>query len=202
MAPDTPYAPVWRIGPASRDAVVDVLADAFRADPLAAWLFPDRISRTHYQAGFYGSLLDHPAAETHLAGDAAAIWLDLAPGRHLGDPAQEAAPEDPALARLHALGAALAPRHPAGPHLYLAVMGVAASRQGSGLGTSLMRHRLDQADRDGVGTYLEASSPRSRAFYLRHGFADLGEPVRLADAPPLFPMWRHPAADTRPVHRR
>jgi GNAT superfamily N-acetyltransferase len=197
MEPDTAYAPVWRVGPASHGAVLELLADAFRADPLAAWLFPDPSVRGPYQAGFYRSLLDHPAAEVHLSGDAAAIWLDLAPGRHL----QGAAPADPALARLRAVGEALAPRHPARePHLYLAVMGVAAARQGAGLGAALLRHRLDQADRDGVGAHLEASSPRSRDFYRRHGFADLGDPVQVSDAPPLYPMWRPATGD--PVRNR
>jgi GNAT superfamily N-acetyltransferase len=69
-------------------------------------------------------------------------------------------------------------------------MGVVGGRQGAGLGSALLRHRLARADADGLPAYLEASSPRSRALYLRHGFEDLGEPVRVADSPPLYPMWR------------
>ncbi|GAA4909361.1 hypothetical protein GCM10023223_29220 [Stackebrandtia albiflava] len=100
---------------------------------------------------------------------------------------------------MRAVGEALAARHPVGePHLYLAVMGVVSDRRGHGIGTALLRHRLQRADRDGIGTYLEAGSPRSRALYLRHGFADLGHPVRIADAPPLQPMWRPAAVDAGP----
>ncbi|MCD0445443.1 GNAT family N-acetyltransferase [Glycomyces sp. A-F 0318] len=200
MTADTPYAPVWRVGPASSDVVIDVLTDAFQDDPFTRWVFPEPSGRIGLQAGFYRALLGHPGAEAHLFGDAAAIWLDLGSGERLHGEPGPADVEDPGLARLNAVGEALARRHPVdAPHLYLAAMGVAAARQGGGLGAALLRHRLDQADRDGVGAYLEAGSPRSRAFYLRHGFADLGEPVRLRGAPPLYPMWR-PAAPS--VHNR
>jgi hypothetical protein len=59
---------------------------------------------------------------------------------------------------------------------------VVGARQGTDLGSAMLRHRLARADTDGLPTYLEASSPRGRALYLRHGFADLGEPVRVADS--------------------
>jgi GNAT superfamily N-acetyltransferase len=105
-------------------------------------------------------------------------------------------------ARLLALGQALAPRHPDHePHLYLAVMGVAGRRQGAGLGTALLRHRLERADADGIGAYLEASSPRSRDLYLRHGFTDLGDPVQVEDSPILWPMWRDPRGNQQGEYR-
>ncbi|GIH64893.1 GNAT family N-acetyltransferase [Microbispora siamensis] len=86
--------------------------------------------------------------------------------------------------------------HPAAePHLYLPCIGVLGGWQGAGLGSAMLRHRLERADADGVPAYLEASSARSRALYLRHGFADLGEPVRVADGPLLWPMWRQPAQE-------
>lgn len=195
MKINTPYAQI-RVVDRSED-VVSALASAFDADPFAAWLFPEP-GRAELQAGFYRSLLDHPGAEGYLAGDGegAAIWLRLRAGEHLHDGRAGTAPDD-SMARLRAVGEALAARHPFGePHLYLAVMGVAAARQGRGIGTTLLHHRLERADRDGIGTYLEASSPRSRALYLRHGFTDLGAPVRLEDAPPLYPMWRPPATRT------
>ncbi|TDC98808.1 GNAT family N-acetyltransferase [Nonomuraea deserti] len=71
-------------------------------------------------------------------------------------------------------------------------MGVIRGRQGTGLGSAMLRHRLGRADADGLPAYLEASSPRSRALYERHGFEELGEPVRVADSPLLWPMWRRP----------
>lgn len=200
---DTPYAAIRAADRSDHDAILGTLASAFDTDPLAAWLFPDPAERTAPQAAFHRSLLDHPGAESHLAGDGAgaAIWLHLQAGERLHDaPAAPPAPHTPH-ARLLALGEALALRHPTGePHLYLAVMGVAPHRQGRGTGTALLRHRLERADRDGISAYLEASSPRSRDLYRRHGFTELGAPVRLADAPPLYPM-RRPPAPRHQTHR-
>lgn len=198
MKINTPYAAIRAVDRPEHGAVLSALASAFDADPFAAWLFPEPSRRAGLQAGFYLALLDHPGAEGHLAGDGegAAIWLRLQAGEHLHDDRDGTAPPD-SMARLRSVGEALAARHPVDePHRYLAVMGVAAARQGRGIGTTLLRHGLERADRDGTGTYLESSSPRSRALYLRHGFTDLGEPVRLEDAPPLYPMWRPPAART------
>jgi GNAT superfamily N-acetyltransferase len=179
MAVDTPYAAD------DQQAVLDVLTEAFMADPVVCWLYPEAGDRRHRQADFYRALLTHPAAETYLVGrrEGASVWLTLAEGESLH--AEESG------TRLQKLGQALGLRHPDHEaHLYLPCMG--AIRQGAGLGTAMLRHRLARADADGLAAYLEASSPRSRALYLRHGFADLGEPVRVADSPPLWPMWREP----------
>ncbi|MFC7328275.1 GNAT family N-acetyltransferase [Marinactinospora rubrisoli] len=199
MTSNTAYAPVWRAGDADQRTVVDVLTQAFTDDPVARWLFPD--GSGDLQARFYRSLITHPAGESYLAGRAegAAVWLALGAGQ----PPHEDPPGGPGTggtppsgaggARLSALGRALAERHPISePHLYLSCVGVARELRGTGLGSALLRHRLERADADRVPAYLEASSPRSRALYLRHGFEDLGEPVRVAGGPPLWPMWRRP----------
>lgn len=178
---------------ADRRAVLDVLTEAFMDDPVVSWLFPDEGERRRLQPYFYEPLLTHPAAETYLAGQraAAAVWLSLAAGRTPYE-----SPGTPTVfgengARLMAVGQLLAQRHPYDEaHLYLPCMGVVPAAQGNGLGSALLRDRLDRADAEGLGTYLEASSPRGRALYLRHGFTDLGEPVRVPDGPPLWPMWR------------
>ncbi|RCV52895.1 GNAT family N-acetyltransferase [Marinitenerispora sediminis] len=199
MTSNTPYASVWRADAAERQVVVDVFTEAFMDDPVARWLFPEASERARLQQRFYRAQLAHPAAEADLAGhrEGAALWLRLAAGQspHGQHPEAPAAGPPPDFgaggARLHALGQALARRHLGRePHLYLACMGVAAGRQGGGLGSAMLRHRLRRADADGLAAYLEASSPRSRALYQRHGFEDLGAPVRVADGPPLWPMWR------------
>ena len=41
--------------------------------------------------------------------------------------------------------------------------------------------------------YLEASTLRSRALCLRHGFEDMDEMRLPDDGPPLWRMWRKPA---------
>ncbi|MEW1839840.1 GNAT family N-acetyltransferase [Nonomuraea angiospora] len=198
MTVDTPYASVRQADGADEQAVLDVLTEAFMNDPLACWLFPEASERGRLQAHFYRSLLAHPTAEAYLIGgrEGASLWLAPAADRTPPDDTPEADQEavfGENGARLRAVGEALAQRHPGHePHLYLACMGVVGGRQGAGLGTAMLRHRLERADADGLAAYLEASSPRSRDLYLRHGFEDLGEPVRVADSPLLWPMWRPP----------
>jgi GNAT superfamily N-acetyltransferase len=201
MTTDTPYVPVRRVDGAEQQAVLDVLTEAFMDDPLVRWLFPDAGDRGRLQAHFHRSLLTHPAAEAYLAGrgEGASVWLTLAEGRA----AHEESPDTvfgESGNRLRVLGQALAERHPEHEaRLYLPCMGVVSGRQGTGLGSAMLRERLERADADGLPAYLEASSPRSRALYLRHGFADLGEPIRVADSPPLWPMRRPPHPAVRPV---
>ncbi|WP_066367113.1 GNAT family N-acetyltransferase [Herbidospora mongoliensis] len=187
MTFDTPYASIRRADDTDRQTVVDVLTEAFTEDPIVRWLFPEPDQRAERLAGFYRTLLTHPAAEVYLAGDeGASVWLTMT----AGPPPHE----DHSDTRLSALARALDARHPDHePHLYLACMGVISGRQGAGLGSALLRHRLERADPDGLPAYLEASSPRSRDLYRRHGFEEHGPPVRVADSPLLWPMWRRPA---------
>ncbi|WP_133740803.1 GNAT family N-acetyltransferase [Actinorugispora endophytica] len=201
MSLNTPYASVRQADGAGRQAVVDVFTEAFMDDPVACWLFPEADERSRLQPHFYRSLLTHPAGEAYLAGrsEGASLWLRPAAGQSPHGEYAEAPEGDPPAdfgaggARLRALGRELARRHPDGePHLYLACMGVVARRQGAGLGSAMLRHRLERADADGTAAYLEASSARSRALYQRYGFEDLGAPVRVADGPPLWPMRRRP----------
>ncbi len=84
-------------------------------------------------------------------------------------------------------------KHPRQPgHWYLPAIGVRPDWQGRGYGAALMRPVLERCDHDRVPAYLEASSPRNRALYERHGF-EVTEECRYAkDGPLLWPMWREP----------
>jgi GNAT superfamily N-acetyltransferase len=84
--------------------------------------------------------------------------------------------------------------HPAGvPHQHLAILAVRPGRQGLGLGTALLNARHHDLDHDGVPAYLEASSPRARDLYQRHGYTMRpGAAFRLPEGPLLWPMWREP----------
>jgi len=193
---NTPYAAAV----ADRRVVSDILTEAFMDDPVARWLFPAPEERRRLQSRFYAHLLDRDAAEAHLVGRAgASVWLTLTAGQAPDDEGPDAPTMHSIFGdsapRLRTLGQALAERHPRRePHLYLACMGVVGGRQGTGIGSAMLRHGLERAA--GRAAYLEASSARSRALYLRHGFEDLGEPVQLPDGPPLWPMWR-PQGDAR-----
>ena len=69
-------------------------------------------------------------------------------------------------------------RNAPAPHWYLVGIGVEPSRQGEGIGGTLLKPALARADADGVPCYLETQTERNVRFYERHGFrvASEGEP--------------------------
>ena len=81
--------------------------------------------------------------------------------------------------------------HPQDPHYYLQFIGVRPGRQGTGIGSALLRAVLDRCDLEGAAVYL-AADERSRLLYLKHGFEATTE-LRLPEGPSFFPMWRAPA---------
>lgn len=177
------------------DKAIGTLAVAFAADPVIRWLLPDG---GRYIAHFPRLLrlvgdvaAGAGAVDTLGSGAGAAIWI--APGTHL--PEEEFAgllQQSVAAARLDDAFALLEQMdlyHPEQPHWYLPFIGVDPLHQGRGHGSALLRTSLARCDRDGLPAYLEASSPRNRALYERHGFQVVAE-ARVADCPPLWPMWR------------
>jgi GNAT superfamily N-acetyltransferase len=84
--------------------------------------------------------------------------------------------------------------HPREPHYYLPFVGVEPESQGKGIGNALLRPILDRCDREGMPAYLEASTPRNRACYLRQGFEVTEEFRYPKGGPPSWRMWRNPRA--------
>jgi GNAT superfamily N-acetyltransferase len=131
--------------------------------------------------------------------EAVAVWLPAGPGASGPEPGygqQLAAATAPWTGRFAVFDQALDDHHPAGPpHQHLAILAVAPGGQGQGTGTALLDARHRELDRDGVPAYLEASSPRARDLYQRHGYTPRPDaPFCLPGGPPLWPMWREPRA--------
>lgn len=187
------------------DAMAAMLARAFDTDPVWSWILPDEASRIRRLTGVFGILLHgvhlrHEGTETagrDGAVEAAALWDP--PGRWrvpLRVQAVHTVPLIRALgsrtpAALRALGE-IEKHHPREPHWYLAVLGTDPSAQGNGLGTALLRSRLDRCDAVGLPAYLESSNPVNVPFYMRFGFAVTRDVAMPGSCPPIQLMWRDP----------
>lgn len=196
---------VRRMAPADADTAARALAAAFENDPHFRWIVRDderRLKRLERGFSVFVSRLWLPqdAGYIHERGAGAALWMP--PGAwHVG--LLEQLRMAPATARalrgdtprlLRAL-TFIERKHPRSPdHWYLPIVGVAPGWQGRGYGAALIRPILERCDRERTPAYLEASTPRNRALYERHGFRVLDECHYAADGPPPWPMWREPAA--------
>jgi GNAT superfamily N-acetyltransferase len=172
---------------------VTVLTLAFASDPLMRWFWPEP---ARFAAGF-PDLAGQMAApcvaagtlDSATAGSGAALWLP--PGAEL--PAELGERLLGSLPTARSADAAdfleaMVEAHPVEPHWYLPLLGVDPGRQGQGIGSRLLATRLARCDDEHLPAYLEASSPRNRALYARHGFEVVGE-IWAGDVP-VWPMWR------------
>ncbi len=179
---------------ADRRDVVRVMAVAFDDDPVARWLVPPGRSLEPLFAA-------HARWAHRAPGCTDLALLDGVPvGAAFWDPPGFKVSPVRQLAAIpfywRALGSHLgrgatveSQMHGARPHeefWYLA--GVGAVRRGEGIGSALLRHRLDAVT---APAYLESSKRENIALYERFGF-ELREPISLPDGPDLWPMWRKP----------
>ncbi|WP_017587688.1 GNAT family N-acetyltransferase [Nocardiopsis ganjiahuensis] len=191
---------IKRLNKGEEGRAIAVLAEAMYDDPVLSWLFPDPEGRTRAMPYAMGHFTSRAMATDRVlmdgADQAASLWFlqggGAPPATSDEDPVGGgAAPEAfvPYMERLDLLGRIVTERRPAEPHLYLSVIGTLPEARGRGLGGALLGHRLSDNE---LPAYLEASSPRSRELYLRHGFEPHGDPIRLPDGPTVYPM-RRPA---------
>jgi GNAT superfamily N-acetyltransferase len=184
------------------EQVSALIAEAFEPLEVAKWLVRTDERRGRIEAQFR-ILVAHAFVHGHidLVSDlsGAAVWFHVDGEEELPPPpdydARLAAACGPYTERFQALDAAFADHHPHGvAHHHLALLAVAPDRQRDGIGSALLGQHHAHLDGVGVGAYLEASSPESRALYERHGYRVRGGPFSLPDGPPLWPMWREPVS--------
>ena len=178
--------------PADRPDVVRVMVRAFDDDPVARWLVPAGRSLEPLFAAHARWAHDAPGSTDLALVDGepvgAAFWDP--PGFEPEVWRQVAAIPFYARALLRNLGRGAAleslmhQARPDEPFWYLA--GVGAVRRGEGIGSTLLRQRLDRIDGP---AYLESSKRENIPLYRRFGF-ELRDPLRLEDGPELWPMWR------------
>lgn len=186
-------------------ALARVLTRAFADDPVTAWLWPDESSRVERLARFFADVFmerlapgrDEIFTDDDLRG--VASWTppgqgDIAPLEMLRLLPILASVCGRRLPRALRTLAYMEAQFPEAPHWHLPFLGVSPEHQGHGLGSALMRPILERCDRERIPAYLEASTPRNRALYLRHGFVVLDEMRLPGGGPPLWRMWREPVA--------
>jgi GNAT superfamily N-acetyltransferase len=209
---------MWQVTPAvpaDTPALSEVIAEAFGDLPPAWWLIPGPGRRHEVFPGYFALLIEHALAtgtvHTTPGRTAAALWLPVpatGPTPPRSDyPARLAQTTGPDAARFVAFDAALDTHHPTGAaHHYLAILAILAvhpSAQGQGIGTALLAAHHTTLDRAATPAYLEASTERTRAWYLRHGYTSHGQPFHLpGGGPPMWPMWRPAATAPAPPPAR
>ncbi|PJJ72972.1 acetyltransferase (GNAT) family protein [Diaminobutyricimonas aerilata] len=191
--------------PATRDDVPQLaaaLGAAFQTDPVMSWIYPDPGHRARRVAPMFEVLarrfhLRH--GHTQVATDGArtlggAMWdppehWQVGAVRTLLALPQAVAAMGGATGRGLAVTNAFEAVHPYEPHFYLAYIGARPEAQGRGVGSTLMRFALAEADRLRMPAYLESSDEANVGYYERFGFRVVGE-VRLPHGPLVPTMWR------------
>jgi GNAT superfamily N-acetyltransferase len=184
-------------------AISRALGAAFSDDPVMSWLVRDAGRRPDVLAGNFRMLLEeiwfeHEVTYTTATTAGAAIWdppgkWSVSIPRQIGLLPRALRVWGRNLPRALMTLARIERGHPTSSHFYLAVLGVEPESQGRGLGSALMFPILSRCDAERVPAYLEASSPRNRALYERHGFEVTQEFRVGAGAPPIWGMWRDPS---------
>ncbi|GAB08802.1 putative N-acetyltransferase [Gordonia araii NBRC 100433] len=189
--------PIVSLDDSNRDDSYRVLAQAFRDDPMIRWLVDDP-GRDEAMFRFVGAYHRAPGSSDLLLDDTgtavgAAVWdpPGYRPSINRWTATFQALNVFRTRIRRGAIVDDMFPKlRPTEPHWYLSTIG--AVEAGRGIGSTLLRHRLDQID---VPAYLESSNRANLPLYERFGFQVVDEVVLPMGGPPIWPMYRPAPAD-------
>jgi ribosomal protein S18 acetylase RimI-like enzyme len=175
-----------RLDVVERARAVATLVQAFRADPMYAYICPDEADRVRSMRGLWDALIRLTLiyGEVWTTPEVRGVACWLPPGnteigfRHMlrtGFALARAMMRFTGDARRRAMAVFgytedLHRRAMPGPHWYLWALGVAPASQGQGIGGRLLQPVLARADAAGLPCYLETETERNVAFYRKHGF--------------------------------
>jgi GNAT superfamily N-acetyltransferase len=195
---DTPIA---RATSRDVDALMRVIYPAFFNIAPCKWLFPDPgVREVRLPALLRAQVehaLEHGIVYTTVDLTAAALWHIHHGGPHQSDPAYaarivEAVGPDHA-ERIRTFEACTEKVRPAEPHNYLFIAAVGPDWQRRGIGSALLSGCHRELASTGRPTYLEASDPGTRRFYVEQDYVDASGPGIVLPGPDetgLYPMDR------------
>ena len=198
----TPTIDIRRVGTSDLTEIAATVAAGFFDDPVTRWLVPDADQRRQLVQPMFelyvGPYL--PLGESYLTedGNGAAVWM--VPHQQLMTPSRRRPSVPPSWSwcrrtsppRCFQLAEVFAQHHPEEPLYYCQFLSTVPAFQGRGIGSMFLRDMLGRADREGMPAYHEATSPRNRALYERHGYVNQGEFELPDGGPTLWRMWRDP----------
>lgn len=181
------------------DDVADLIARAFQGLAVSQWLAADPADRLTCMRAQFAILIahavDHGQVDVMADDTGAAVWFDRT--SQIPEPAgydqQLRQICGAQLTRFVSLDEALAAHHPEEPHHHAAFLAVRPDVQRRGIGKALLEHHHRFLDQEGIPAYLEASDTNTRDIYARLGYT-VAAPIELPEGPPMWPMWREPAA--------
>jgi ribosomal protein S18 acetylase RimI-like enzyme len=181
--------------PQDERRAIDTVVLGFAADPMTRWVWPEAhqylAAMPKLARAFGGAAFTQSTAFCWEEYTGIALWLR--PGVHpdeqgLGE-VMESTASPGAREASGAIFEQMAKHHPKEPHWYLPLIAVDPAHQGRGIGNALMRHALEQIDRERAPAYLESSNPRNISLYRRHGFEEIGT-IQAGSSPTVVPMLR------------
>jgi GNAT superfamily N-acetyltransferase len=190
---------------ADYDAAVETIVQAFDADPLWSWMFPDPQKRAEQHATVFGLYVESalPNEGVWMTDDrASAVAVFTHPGKQeLSEDAEArlepfitetlGAHAPAALQTLERFEAAIPQDR---PFYYLSLLGTRRDSRGQGIGMGLLAELVAQADREGEPTYLESTNPDNNRRYERLGFQVQGRFQTPDDLHTVTTMWREPVS--------
>jgi GNAT superfamily N-acetyltransferase len=190
---------------ADYDAVVATIVQAFDADPLWSWMFPDPDRRAEQHATIFGLYVESALPNKSVwmsdeRGSAVAVFTP--PGeRELTESAEASLKPflietlgDHAPAALETLERFAAAVPQGRPFYYLSFLGTRSDSRGRGIGMGLLADLVARADREGQPTYLESSNPANNPRYERLGFEGQSHFSTPDDLHTVTTMWREPVS--------
>jgi GNAT superfamily N-acetyltransferase len=185
-------------GVSDLDGLTSLLTEAFTADPLWSWAFPDARGLEAWWRFYISSALRYPWVWILGEYEAASVWIPPG-GLEITDDEEERVEPllrdllGPRAGEVLALLARFDDSHPARePHYYLSLLGTANRRRGHGLGMTLLADNLRRIDSEAAPAYLESSNPANDRRYEAVGFRRTGSFTTPDGEHRVATMWRDP----------